>query len=111
MPDATILPDGKILIVNGAKTGTAGYGNVPDQVGQSNADNPAFTPVLYDPNAPAGSRFSTDGMPTSDIARLYHSVSTLLPDGRVMIAGSNPNADVETRKYKTEYQVEYISPV
>lgn len=28
-----------------------------------------------------------------------------------MIAGSNPNADVETRKYHTEYQVEYISPV
>ncbi|KAF8595714.1 hypothetical protein BDV93DRAFT_528475 [Ceratobasidium sp. AG-I] len=110
MPDATILPDGKILIVNGAKTGTAGYGNVPDQVGQSNADNPAFTPVLYDPAAAAGSRFTSAGMPTSNIARLYHSVSTLLPDGRVMIAGSNPNADVETRPYKTEYQVEYISP-
>ncbi|QRV74666.1 glyoxal oxidase [Ceratobasidium sp. AG-Ba] len=110
MPDATILPDGKILIVNGAKSGTAGYGNVQGQVGQSNADNPAFTPVLYDPAAPAGSRFSSVGMPTSKIARMYHSVSTLLPDGRVMIAGSNPNAEVETRPYKTEYQVEYISP-
>ncbi|KAG8700515.1 hypothetical protein FRC09_005916, partial [Ceratobasidium sp. 395] len=75
MPDATILPDGKILIMNGAKTGTAGYGNVPDQIGSSNADNPAFTPVLYDPAASAGSRFSSAGMPTSDIARLYHSVS------------------------------------
>ncbi|KAG8782383.1 hypothetical protein FRC12_020888 [Ceratobasidium sp. 428] len=110
MPDAAILPDGKILILNGAKTGTAGYGNVPDQIGQSNADNPAFTPILYNPSAPAGSRFSSAGMPTSSIARFYHSVSTLLPDGRIMIAGSNPNADVETRKYKTEYQVEYISP-
>ncbi|CAE6341149.1 unnamed protein product [Rhizoctonia solani] len=110
MADCTILPDGKILVMNGAKTGTAGYGNVPDQIGQSNADNPAFTPVLYDPAAPAGSRFSSAGMPTSNIARLYHSVSTLLPDGRVMITGSNPNADVETRPYKTEYQVEYISP-
>jgi hypothetical protein len=93
MLDAAILPDGKILIVNGAKTGTAGYGNVPDQVslfclcwvrsvrlrreqiGSSNADNPAFTPVLYDPAAPAGSRFNSTGMPTSNIARLYHSVS------------------------------------
>ncbi|KAG9087534.1 hypothetical protein FRC07_012795 [Ceratobasidium sp. 392] len=110
MPDATILPDGKILIVNGGKTGTAGYGNVPDMVGLSNADNPAFTPVLYDPAAPAGSRFSSAGMPTSNEARLYHSVATLLPDGRVMTTGSNPNADVETRKYKTNYQVEYISP-
>ncbi|KAG8697251.1 hypothetical protein FRC11_000157, partial [Ceratobasidium sp. 423] len=69
-----------------------------------------FTPVLYDPAAAAGSRFSSAGMPTSDIARLYHSVATLLPDGRVMITGSNPNADVETRKYATEYRVEYISP-
>ncbi|KAJ1307166.1 hypothetical protein OPQ81_001283 [Rhizoctonia solani] len=110
MADATILPDGKVLIVNGAKSGTAGYGNVPDQIGQSNADNPAFTPVLYDPAAPAGSRFSAAGMPTSNIPRIYHSVSTLLPDGRVMIAGSNPNADVSTVKYKTEYQVEYLNP-
>ncbi|CAE7170206.1 unnamed protein product [Rhizoctonia solani] len=31
MADATIMPDGRILIVNGAKMGTAGYGNVPDQ--------------------------------------------------------------------------------
>ncbi|KAG8742754.1 hypothetical protein FRC10_000968 [Ceratobasidium sp. 414] len=110
MPDATILPDGKILIVNGAKTGTAGYGNVPDQIGSSNADNPAFQPLLYDPAAASGSRFSNAGMPTSTIARLYHSVSSLLPDGRIMLAGSNPNLDVETRKYRTEYQVEYISP-
>lgn len=32
MPDAVMLPDGKILIVNGAKSGTAGYGNVQNQV-------------------------------------------------------------------------------
>ncbi|KAG8696208.1 hypothetical protein FRC09_008661 [Ceratobasidium sp. 395] len=110
MPEAVILPTGLILIINGAQTGVAGYGNVPDQVGSSNADNPAFTPVLYDPDSPAGSRFSSEGMPTSNIPRMYHSVATLIPDGRVMIAGSNPNLDVEERKYKTEYQVEYLSP-
>lgn len=93
MPDATILPDGKILIMSGAKTGTAGYGNVQNQVsvlpvvvpsynngfvlqvGQSNADNPAYTPVLYDPAAAPGSRFNSSGMPTSNIARMYHSTS------------------------------------
>lgn len=32
MPDATLLPDGKVLILNGAETGTGGYGNAPDQV-------------------------------------------------------------------------------
>ncbi|KAF8595732.1 galactose oxidase [Ceratobasidium sp. AG-I] len=103
MPDATLLPDGTVLIINGGTTGTAGYGNVQNQVGLSNADNPAFTPVLYNPAAAAGSRFSS-------AARLYHSVSTLLPSGAVLVAGSNPNADVETRKYATEYRVEIFNP-
>ncbi|KAG8708471.1 hypothetical protein FRC09_001232 [Ceratobasidium sp. 395] len=110
MPDATLLPDGTVLIVNGALTGTAGYGNVQNQIGQSNADNPVFTPVLYNPSAAAGSRFSSSGMPTSDIPRLYHSVSSLMPDGSVLIAGSNPNPDVTTNKYATEYRIEILKP-
>ncbi|CAE6399632.1 unnamed protein product, partial [Rhizoctonia solani] len=110
MHDTVILPDGKILLVNGAQAGVAGYGNVLDQIGSSNANNPAYTPVLYDPKAAVGRRFNSTGMPASLIPRLYHSVATLLPDGRVMIAGSNPNENVETRTYRTEYQVEYINP-
>lgn len=110
MPDLIMMPEGKILIVNGAKTGVAGYGNLRDKVGNSNANNPNFTPILYDPGAPQGQRFSSRGMPTSSIARLYHSVATLTPGGRVMIAGSNPNNDVSTRDYPTEYRVEWLSP-
>ena len=33
MPDAILLPDGRVLIVNGAQTGVAGYGNVGPDVG------------------------------------------------------------------------------
>ena len=33
MPDAILLPDGRVLIVNGAQTGMAGYGNVGHDVG------------------------------------------------------------------------------
>jgi hypothetical protein len=110
MPDAVILPTGKILIVNGAATGISGYGNVVNQVGASNADNPVFTPVLYDPLAPAGLRFSSVGLPTSDIPRLYHSIATLTPSGSVMIAGSNPNLDRSEVKYGTEYRVEWLDP-
>ncbi|KAI0086181.1 copper radical oxidase [Irpex rosettiformis] len=110
MPDAVLLPTGKVLIVNGAGTGISGYGNVINQVGSSNADNPVFTPVLYDPSAPNGQRFSSAGMPTSDIPRLYHSVATLTPSGMVMIAGSNPNLDRSEEKYGTEYRVEWLSP-
>jgi hypothetical protein len=111
MPDAVILPTGEIVIVNGAKSGVAGYGNLKNQVGQSNADNPAFAPVLYNPQAPPGKRFYRDeNMPTSSIPRLYHSVSTLTPKGDLMIAGSNPNFDRSDVKYATEYRVEWLSP-
>lgn len=110
MPDAVLLPDGKVLIVNGAGTGISGYGNVLNQVGASNADNPVYTPVLYDPAAPAGQRFSSAVMPISNIPRLYHSIATMTPSGKVMIAGSNPNLDRSEVKYGTEYRVEWLSP-
>jgi hypothetical protein len=83
---------------------------VGNQIGQSNADNPAFQGVLYDPTAPAGSRFSQADLPTSSIARMYHSVASLTPNGTIMLAGSNPNNDVSTVKYATEYRVEWLTP-
>ncbi|KAG1877743.1 putative copper radical oxidase [Suillus subalutaceus] len=101
MPDAVLLPTGEVLIVNGARTGISGYGNVIDQVGQSNADHPVLTPVLYDPTAPAGRRFSSEGMTSSAIPRMYHSVATLTPNGDIMVAGSNPNLDRSEVKYGT----------
>ncbi|KAF9447878.1 copper radical oxidase [Macrolepiota fuliginosa MF-IS2] len=111
MPDAVILPTGQIIIINGARSGVAGYGNVPDRVGESNADNPILTPVSYDPQAPSGRRFYRDkSMPTSSIPRMYHSVATLTPQGSVMIAGSNPNPDRTATKYETEYRVEWLEP-
>ncbi|KAJ7247287.1 glyoxal oxidase N-terminus-domain-containing protein [Mycena rebaudengoi] len=101
MVDMILLPDGRVMLVNGAQTGVAGYGNVGNQVGQSNADNPAFTPVIYDPLAPAGSRFSSAGLVASTIPRLYHATASLTPNGT---RGSNPNNDVTTVKYQTEYR-------
>lgn len=110
MGDLILLPDGRVLVVNGAQTGVAGYGNVGNQIGQSNADNPAFTPAIYDPSAAAGSRFSQANIPASTIPRLYHSTASLTPNGSIILAGSNPNADVSTVKYQTEYRVEFYSP-
>jgi len=110
MPDAVLLPTGKIVIVNGGATGISGYGNVIDQIGTSNADNPVLTPVLYDPLAPPSERFSSTGMPTSPIPRLYHSIATLTPSGSIMIAGSNPNLDRSEIRYGTEYRVEWLAP-
>lgn len=73
MPELVHLPNGQVLIINGARTGTAAIGTVKDPVGNSNADHPVFTPSLYTPNAPLGRRISNVGMPTTDIARMYHS--------------------------------------
>ncbi|KAJ7846109.1 glyoxal oxidase N-terminus-domain-containing protein [Mycena olivaceomarginata] len=111
MSEGTLLPDGKVLIINGCRTGTAGYDNLQNRIGHSNADHPTFTPLLYDPSAPVGSRITRDGLPTSNIARMYHSVATLLPSGAIMIGGSNPNDDTSTQRYASEYRVEYLYPV
>ncbi|KAJ7193750.1 glyoxal oxidase N-terminus-domain-containing protein [Mycena pura] len=112
MPDMLLLPDGRVAIVNGAQTGISSDANVPDDVGPlSNADHPAFTPVVYDPTAPGGRRFSSQGIPASTIPRMYHSSATLTPNGSILLAGSNPNHDITIgTEYQTEYRLEFYSP-
>ena len=72
--------------MNGARSGIAGYGNVQNQVGRSNAAHPAYAPVLYNPTGAPAKRWLTN-FPSSKIERLYHSSATLLPDGRILVAG------------------------
>ena len=113
------LPDGTLLVINGAENGTAGYaqqtgvttsfGAMP--FGESLASGPVGQPAIYNPKAAPGSRWSTAGFSSSNIPRLYHSSAVLLPDGSVMIAGSNPNIDVNlTTVYPTTYTAEYFYP-
>ncbi|KAG0211174.1 glyoxal oxidase N-terminus-domain-containing protein [Mortierella sp. GBAus27b] len=101
MGDAVILADGKIMILNGCETGFAGF---------RHGNDPVYTPVVYDPDAPLGSRF-TEWTP-SNIARMYHSVAMLLPDGSVFVTGSNENSEVrlEGVPFPTEYRVESFTP-
>ncbi|KAF4585155.1 hypothetical protein EYR40_001992 [Pleurotus pulmonarius] len=113
-----ILPDGKLLVVNGGEKGTAGYseatnvtpkGSMP--FGMSLAADPVLKPAIYDPNAPKGKRWSDAGLSASQIPRLYHSSAILLPDASVMIAGSNPNVDVNIATvFPTEYRIEIFYP-
>jgi hypothetical protein len=117
-----ILPNGKLLVVNGGLNGTAGYTNNGTLTttsqsempfGESLASGPVGTPAIYDPNASAGSRWSNQGLATSSIARLYHSSAILLPDASVLIAGSNPNLDVNIASstiFPTQYQAEIFYP-
>ena len=114
-----ILPTGQLLVINGGLNGTAGYatntllvaslGQMP--FGESLASGPVGTPAIYDPNAAPGSRWSNKGLNTSSIARLYHSSAILLPDASVLVAGSNPNIDVNTSTiFPTTYQAEIFYP-
>ena len=70
--DATILPNGKILASGGSKN-------------DEDSTTASLNPDLYDP---ATNTFSSAGTDAFD--RLYHSVTLLLPDATVWVAGSNP---------------------
>lgn len=114
-----LLPDGTMLVVNGGSNGTAGYGQATGQTPNFNdlpfdesfASNPVYTPALYNPNAPAGQRWTNKGFQASTVPRLYHSSAILLPDASVLIAGSNPNIDYNSSSYyPTEYRAEVFYP-
>ncbi|TDL26007.1 glyoxal oxidase [Rickenella mellea] len=110
---AILLPNGKVFLVNGANTGCSGYGNQTWSIGQSYADHPLMTPIIYDPSAPTGSKWSRNGLSASTVPRMYHSTAVLLSDGSVLISGSNPNADYTVGQgvtYPTEYRVERFYP-
>ncbi|KAI0266780.1 glyoxal oxidase N-terminus-domain-containing protein [Gloeopeniophorella convolvens] len=112
MGNLILLPTSQILCLNGASTGVAGYGNESWAIGQSYADHPILAPTIYNSSAPAGSQWSRDGLAASTIPRMYHSTATLLPDGSVLVAGSNPNSDfnISGVQYPTEYRVEKFYP-
>lgn len=115
MPELVHIPNGQILITNGAGTGFAALAAVADPVGASNADHPVLTPSLYTPTAPLGKRISNAGMPTTDIPRMYHSSVTLTPQGNFLVAGNNPNmnftpAGTPGIKFPSELRVETLNP-
>ncbi|KAI6128107.1 copper radical oxidase-like protein [Pisolithus croceorrhizus] len=102
MPCMVTLPDGTYMILNGAHQGVAGFGLASD---------PNFSALLYDPSQPVGQRISI--LNSTIVARLYHSEATLLPDGRVLVSGSDPETNYPngTAVYPEEFRIEvYIPP-
>ncbi|KAB8297713.1 hypothetical protein EYC80_001520 [Monilinia laxa] len=89
------LPDGTFLIINGAQQGFAGFGL---------ASEPNLNAVIYDPSKPVNSRMSS--MANTTIDRLYHNEAVLVPDGRVLVTGSDP----EDSRFPQEYRVEVFLP-
>ncbi|KAI0284646.1 glyoxal oxidase N-terminus-domain-containing protein [Russula aff. rugulosa BPL654] len=98
------LPDGTLLVMNGASNGTAGYA-------QRTGTTTTFAAMPFGESLATGPPLVDRWLSSSNIPRLYHSSALLLPDGSVMIAGSNPNIDVNlTTIYPTTYTAEYFYP-
>ncbi|MFH0351914.1 MAG: Ig-like domain-containing protein [Chromatiales bacterium] len=80
--NATLLPDGKVLVTGG--TSGPGFNDMSPSTS-------VYAAELWDP---ATETWST--MASASIPRLYHSAALLLPDGRVLSTGGNDHAETET---------------
>ena len=74
---ATLLPDRTVLVNGGAMM-------------EETADRAAFGAEIFHPDTGQWAMAADSRVP-----RLYHSVAVLLPDGRVVTAGSNPQRRTE----------------
>jgi hypothetical protein len=87
--NATVLPDGTVLVTGG--TSACGFTSEAGAV---------YAPELFQP---ATNTWTT--LANASVVRVYHSTTTLLPDGRVLSTGSGDGAGVTS-----QYSYEVFSP-
>jgi hypothetical protein len=104
---AVVLPNRQVLIVGG-RTGLKGHVHEPapghEHHGAAQADptpdkNAVYPAEMFDPDTEEWATLAP-----MKIDRLYHSNALLLPDGRVLVAGSNPE------RRMNELRIEIYSP-
>lgn len=93
MADSVLLPDGTVLVTNGSATGHADAGPAP-----------VYDAEIYDP---ATNRWRT--VAPMSVPRLYHATALLLPDGRVLTAGTDASWNPPPFN-RGELRVELYSP-
>ncbi|CAI0390116.1 unnamed protein product [Linum tenue] len=79
MGDMLLLPSSDVLLINGAKRGSSGWGF---------ARNPNFTPAIYNPRVKRGERFRK--LAPTTIPRMYHSTATVLQDDKSSSPATTP---------------------
>ena len=87
--NAILLPDRTVIVCNGTTVGETSDSKAP--------------PEIYNPATNTWTVAATTG-----VIRLYHAVALLLPDGRVVAAGGNPNRGQEERRLEI-YSPPYMS--
>lgn len=102
---AVLLPDGNIFVAGG-RSGSRGHiddmeydelsGAVPSH------PNAIHEAELFNPDTE-----SWETLASMEVDRLYHSGALLLPDGRVMMSGSNPKRRVNELRIET-YKPPYL---
>jgi len=93
MPDAVLLPDGTVFVTNGSASGFA-----------DNMIEPVFQAELYNPASNSWTQMATMRVP-----RLYHATALLLPDARVLTAGTDGTFNPEPFNIPNT-RVEIFSP-
>jgi hypothetical protein len=73
MPDSVLLPDGTVFVCNGGNRGQS-----------DNSASPVFDAEIFDPRTETWKTVANALVP-----RLYHATAILLPDGRVLTAGTD----------------------
>jgi hypothetical protein len=90
--NATLLPDGTVLVTGG--TSSPGFSNPAGAVHAAELWNPATE------------RWTV--LASNRVTRVYHSTSLLLPDGRILHAGSGDGADLPREVNAELYSPPYL---
>ena len=103
---AVLLPDGTVF-VTGGRSGPKGHLEGLDELDDDDGAVPSIPGAVHEAELFDPETGSWTTLAPMTVDRLYHSNALLLPDGRVMTAGSNPKRRVDELRIET-YRPPYL---